>query len=373
MPVGTGTLFVKHAKNPNVLIRESKSRNVTETQESQVIQYIAHGGFQKYSGRLRDFSGSPSRIISAIHAGPGQLTFGHSQQQRADLTLVFRASVNNPAVIFVHNYHGQGPYGHYEGHLNECRLNGGTECVRKQDSDKMDAFRVRLASAWSAVNPFSLLFEYSTSHACDFFCGNKLDSLMIPGKQYVSLHELLHLDFPQPNDDIFIAQSVSSTRKILNIKDLENDILTGKETGFVTLKGGREKESRNACDQFGFCVQKIQPTSNMLSEFTLNQIKQHFNYTTIAEIDCFLAKLPARTLNTCTFIEEETVSTSYLQWLMKERGFSHFAITHFIAYKFSNYTREFLAPLLQQRHDFKKLGNATASAAVKLSMNSNYG
>ena len=370
MPVGTGTLFVKHAKNPNVLIRESKSKNVTETQESQVIQYIAHGGFQKYSNRLMS---SPSRIISAIHAGPGQLTFGHSQQQRADVTLVFKAIDDKPAIIFVHNYHGQGPYGHYEGHLLECRLNNGTDCTRKIESDKMDAFRLRLAIAWSAVNPLHLLFEYSTSYACEFFCGNKLDSLRMPGKQYLSLHELLHIDFPQPNDEIFIAQSVSATRKILNIKQLENDIFTGKETGFVTLKGGREQESSNACDQCGFCVQKINPTSHMMSEFTINQIKQHFNYTTMAEVDSFLAKLPARTLNTCTFIEEETMSTTYLQWLMKERGFSHFSITHFIAYKFSNYTREFLAPLLQQRHDFKKSGNVTAAAAVKLSMNSNYG
>ena len=377
MPVGTGTLFVQHAKNPQVLVRESRAHNVTETQESKVIQYVAHGGYKKYSERLNNSqSESPVRILSAIHAGPGQITFGSSRVQKADLTLVFKATETQPAFLFVHNYHGKGPYGHYDGHLDTCRLNDQTEetsCKRKPESDKLDIFRYKLALGWSMVNSSRLIVEYSISHACDFFCGNKLDSLLILEKQYISLHELLHLDFPQPNDVIFIPQSSSSTRKILNKKQLENDIISGKETGFVTIKGGCEKKSGNACDFFGFCVQKITPNSKMLSDFTINQIKHLYNLNSIAEVDIFLAKLPERTLNTCTFLGEETVSTTYLKWLIEERGFSQFSITHFIAYKFSNYSREFLDPLLQKRHDFKKTGNVTASAAAKLAMNSNYG
>ena len=338
---------------------------------------MAYGGFKKYSERLKNSETEvPIRILSAIHAGPGQITFGSSRVQKADLTLVFRAKESNPAVLFIHNYHGKGPYGHYEGHLDNCRLNDQTEetsCKRKPQSDKLDIFRYKLALGWSMVNSSRLIVDYSISHACDFFCGNKINSLLIQRKQYISLHELLHTDFPQPNDTIFIPQSTSSTRKILNKKHLENDIISGKATGFVTLKGGCEKKSGNACDFFGFCVQKITPTSKMLSEFTINQIKLFFNLTTILEVENFLSKLPERTLNTCTFLGEETVSTTYLKWLIEERGFSNYFITHFIAYKFSNYSSEFLGPILQKRHDFKKLGNVTASAAAKLAMNSNYG
>ena len=104
MPVGTGTLFVQHAKNPQVLVRESRAHNVTETQESKVIQYMAHGGYKKYSERLNySQAESPVRILSAIHAGPGQITFGSSRVQKADLTLAFKATETHPAILFVHN------------------------------------------------------------------------------------------------------------------------------------------------------------------------------------------------------------------------------------------------------------------------------
>lgn len=376
MPVGTGTLFVQHSKNSNVLIRESRTSNVTETQEAQVIQYIANGGFQHYSKILSKHD-VPSQIISSLHAGPGQLCFGHTRQQRADLILIFKPTSLRPSVIFVHNYHGSGPYGHYDGHISSCRLYDGSDQSQfkpKEESEELDDFRYKLASVWSVVNSSNLIVEYSISYACSFFCGNPLDSLVIDNnKKYISIHELLHLDFPQPNDTIFIPQSSSSTRKIINIKQLENDILNGQATGFVTLKGGHEKMSENACDFFGFCVQKIKPTTRNLSEFTINQIKTYYNLKTSEEVDIFLSTLPSRTLNSTTFFEEETISTTYLKWLMEERGFSNFRISHFIAYKFSNYSREFLAPLLQQRHEYKQLGNMTAAASTKLSLNSNYG
>ena len=376
MPVGTGTLFVQHDKNPQLLIRESKCKNVTETQESQVIQYIANGGFRKYSKYVDDVQYiSPSKIISAIHAGPGQICFGFSHQQKADLTLTFKSVSNKPAILFIHNYHGKGPYGHYEGHCSTCRLHDKktNDFKVKIESEKMDLFRHKLAEAWSLINPNHLIVEYSTSHACEFYCGNYLDSLTIPDKKYLSLYELLHLDFPQPNDDIYLPQCVSNTRKILNKSQLKNDILNNKQTGFVTIKGGNEKTSNNICDIFGFCVQKVKPTRNMLSPFTIEQIKQYFHFTSNKEIDHFLENLPERTLNACTFINEETMSTTYLKWLMKERGFDNFTITHFIAYKFSNYTREFLGSILQQRHEFKLLGLNTEAQVAKLIMNSHYG
>ena len=374
--MGTGTLFVQHPKNPTLLIRESKALNVTETQESQVIQYIANGGYKNYSQLLSNFSDEPTRIISAIHAGPGQVTFGYSRQQRADLILVFSATDDHPAIIFVHNYHGAGPYGHYSGHLRSCRLYDGTdktECKIISETEEMDSFRHHLATIFTKVDESKLIVEYSTSYACEFFCGNSISSLKFLDKKYISLQEVFYSDFRQPNDVIFIPESVKSTRKILNIRTLENDIISGKATGFVTLKGGREKETKNALDFFGFCVQKVAPTSDMLSAFTVEQIKQYYNLTTIEEIDKFLKKLPSRTLNATTFLSEETISTTYLQWLIKERGFSNFIITHFIAYKFSNYSREFLDPLLQKRHEFKKAGNNTAAACLKVSVNSNYG
>lgn len=376
MPVGTGTLFVQHSKNSNLLVRESKACNATETQESQVIQYIAHGGYKHYSKYLSTFEDEPTYIISSIHSGPGQVTFGYTRQQKADLILIFSSTKNHPAVIFVHNYHGRGPYGHYDGHLSNCRLNNcsiDSKCIIEEETEKMDNFKKLLASKLSTINYNKLVIEYSTSYACQFFCGNPLSSLKLTGKTYISLHELLNLDFPNPTDKIFIPRYFQNTRKILNIGSLISDICTGKQTGFVTLKGGNEKNTHNALDYFGFCIQKIAPTTEMLSEFTINQIKDYYKLKSIDEVNKFLLSLPERTLNAKTFFTEETISTTYLQWLIKERGFSNFTITHFIAYKFSNYSREFLDPLLQKRHEFKQQGNDTAASCLKVSVNSNYG
>ena len=86
-----------------------------------------------------------------------------------------------------------------------------------------------------------------------------------------------------------------------------------------------------------------------------------------------MAKQPARTINSNTFHSEETVSTSYLSWLMNERNFDNFEITHFLRYKFVNYWNSYLLPLLQKKHEQKKRGDTLAATLNKLIQNSHYG
>jgi uncharacterized protein (DUF3820 family) len=87
----------------------------------------------------------------------------------------------------------------------------------------------------------------------------------------------------------------------------------------------------------------------------------------------YLEKQPARTLNSTSFHSEETVSTAYLRWLMKKRGFVDFEVTHFLWYKFNDHPRQFIEPLLQLRHRLKQEGNLAAAEALKLIVNSDYG
>ena len=73
------------------------------------------------------------------------------------------------------------------------------------------------------------------------------------------------------------------------------------------------------------------------------------------ELKKYLLTQPSRTLNSTTFHSEETVSTSYLSWLMKERNFDNFEISQALLYKFANYWNAYLMPLLEARHQHKKM------------------
>lgn len=150
MPVGTGTLYVvdceteeEEANCPpsgtkkqrlNVereggergdpsegfLRMEKSGLNVTQREESLVVQYLTLGGYKHWLNleqqqQLAAVQG-PNLACSGVHSGPGQLSFGWNRRQRADLTPMFEgcASQDKPALVFVHNYHEHGV--HYRGH-----------------------------------------------------------------------------------------------------------------------------------------------------------------------------------------------------------------------------------------------------------------
>lgn len=120
MPIGTGTLFVvrpdqknsfapqdeeilskklykgelKQLKRLNrsegVLKAERAGLNITQRQESLVVQYLTLGGHRHWTApENRTGCMIPRMACSGVHAGPGQLSFGHDRRHRADLTLFF--------------------------------------------------------------------------------------------------------------------------------------------------------------------------------------------------------------------------------------------------------------------------------------------
>ena len=97
--------------------------------------------------------------------------------------------------------------------------------------------------------------------------------------------------------------------------------MSGAETGFVTLAGGRERKSGEAGDHFGFCVQSFAcQKAEDISQFTRRQIVEDHGWSeeeAAGALEKFMRLQPARTLNSDTFHAEETVSTSYLAWLMR--------------------------------------------------------
>ena len=119
-------------------------------------------------------------------------------------------------------------------------------------------------------------------------------------------------------------------------------------------------------------MQSYAPDADEVSEYTRSQAAE---LTGLGgeELDAWLRGQPERTLNSGSFHSEETLSTSYLRWLVKTRGFSGFEITHFLAYRFDDHAREFVEPLLRKRHEVKRAGSVPHAEALKLVANSDYG
>ena len=375
IPYGTGSLYVQ-SPDPGSLRREARSLNVTEREEATVVQYLSLGGHSKFTGL--DSGRRPDRILSSIHAGPGQAVFGYTNVQRADLTLSFRRRPEeDPETtprtrLHFHNYHGD--HWHYVGHREGCKStkNMYLSFDLNEETETMDSFQRAYAEAMTAVRPSQVTFSYHVSYTCDWFHDTPLPSLNegVEGPTYRNVTELLAAERgqefyePPPRQQQFLKKSV-----------LVRDIVAGKIQGFVTLRGGRESKKKNstpAQKHFGCCVQNYAPSSREISDYTKSQIAEYYGLDEEG-VEAFLAKQPSRTLNSTTFHAEETISTAYLCWLIKHRGFVDFEITHFLWYKFGSQPREFIESLLQLRHRLKKEGNVAAAEAVKLIVNSDYG
>ena len=408
MPVATGQLYVTDPKNKSQLRPESKCQNATETEEALVVQYLALGGHRDFS--KLDVGRKPDRVASGIHAGPGQIVFGSGPTQRCDLMLAFfpdarKGDVDNGGSgsdvvrgvkLYFHNFHGI--EWHYHGHKETCPKKAvyPTPIHRhKFKSAMLDRFRFSLASAFSKVSPKKVTFHYSFSTSCDYICaGRSIKSLQPRSTEvwYESLKELLLTDFPEGSvSDLPLW--IPRKTLYLNKKVLTTKIADNKITGFVTLKGGRENpdfifDRRSAAKNFGFCVQNYAPSPDEISPYTKRQIAEYFGWCSVSggggggddsieydleRVDNYIRNQPPRTLNSKTFHSEETVSTTYLRWLMLERGFVDFEITHFIEYSFSDFSKTFLEPVLQRRHEYKKSGNLVAAECLKLIGNGSFG
>jgi hypothetical protein len=385
IPFGTGSLYVQDAKNSRFLVKENRCLNSTEREEARVTQYLVLGGHSRYTGLPS--TRRPNAVMSNIHAGPGQIVFGYSNKQYCDLTMAFyrdEESDKDPDTpasrLFFHNYHGY-PW-HYKGHSPGCpsTKDAYLSFQLTPETELMDDFRRRYALAMSRIRPQQVTFHYDASLSCDWFHDRPLPSLdatraAAGGKFYYNISELLAEERASE-----FYEPPSPTQKFIDKTQLVEDIAAGKIDGFVTIRGGREVDNNDdnpALRNFGFCVQNYAPRPDQVSDYTKAQIAEFYGLDDDNDdgegVKKYLEKQPARTLNSTSFHSEETVSTAYLRWLMKKRGFVDFEVTHFLWYKFNDHPRQFIEPLLQLRHRLKQEGNLAAAEALKLIVNSDYG
>ena len=368
----------------NILTREKRIRNLLDREEGDAVQYLALGGY-KYYIFLNDENNDeePARIISGLHAGPGQLTFGWSHQQRADLALFFLGQSDKPNRLYFHNHHGS--FWHYKGHAPDCSLvltsKTSDNFIGNIFSQRADEFRVGLAACLSAVAPEKVVFRYSITTSCHLFHGTDAQPCVpglknAPGSSEPMLFSTATAALVATSSESYLSSKMFA-RDSLTESEIRQGVYDGSLTGFVTLTGGRESKQTKLEDpagsRFGFCVQNYAPSPAQISDYTKAQIKEMNHLRCDSDVDKFILAQPPRTLTSATFHSEETVSTSYLRWLMHARGFDKFKITHLMLYKFCDYPKDFLEPVLQTRHESKKAGNSVAAECLKLVGNGSFG
>ena len=382
------------------LVKERRARNATETEESFVVQYLAAGGWRHLplvvdtwpeSERLES---RPSRAASSLHAGAGQQVLGWGPQQRCDLLLAFEGSPQGggggggrPARLLYVNHHGSCWHysGHYAGCVHNSRKNA-SSAREKPLSARMDGFRRGLCEALTAVAPQRCRFDYAVTTSCSHVHGEKTGPSLPcafagASTKHRNARDCLLAARKSGGPDAR-AVWLPPLEESLEVDQLVRDIYEGTKTGFVTVRGGRERRDARERDpagsRFGFCVQNHQARWQDLSERTREEIALHHGWDLASgpgrkKLRDYLAKQPPRTLNAVTFLGHETLSTTYLRWLMEERGFTGFRVTHFLAYEFRDWGADYLLPVLQRRHEEKMAGRAGAAECLKLLGNGSYG
>ena len=380
------------------LVPERRIKNITEREEGVVVQYLTLGGYRHYmcSSRYQSLvddddgddgskpahcCGEPdklnlTRAASALHAGAGQQTFGWDKSQRADLLLVF--SDGQTSVLHYHNHHEFGV--HYTGHVPDCwRAETKGSFKEKTLSRRCDSFREGLARALTAVRPNKATFVYTRTTTCELLHGSDL-SREVPSTLRncpTTFGTALEACLIERAEEFLYLPPAERDRSLDVRREVLPAIAAGGLTGFVTIKGGEEsisvRERCPAAGMFGFCVQKYSPSGRQVSAFTRRQISDYHGFESADDVEEFVKRQLTRTVNSGTFHTWETVTTSYLRWLMNARGFSGFRVKHLAVYNFSDDPKHFLEPILQRRHDAKRQGNVVAAECLKLIGNGSFG
>ena len=389
---------------------ERTFKSIFEREEGVAVQYLALGGFRHFccgkthadddddddDSRPPCSKGSrPFVVASGAHAGAGQQPFGWSCRQRADLMLAFRDRDDPaaPVSLHFHNHHEAGV--HYRGHQVDCPRRSGASSdhtFRSEVlSDRLDSYRRGLAECFTRASGGRVRFFYSVTTTCDLSHGTdrcrRVPSTLSTASGAVRKQKSARnwhataweaCMIERPRDDAFVHWDRDRLPSIRLDDHFLAEVAAGRLTGFVTLKGGRETKVDasapfDAAGRFGFCVQRFAPRADQLSDVTLQQVEQVEKFAGRQEAEDFADRQEPRTLTSGTFHSWETVSTSYLRWLMAARGFKGFRVRHLLLYQFSDYPKHFLEPLLQRRHDAKRAGNNVAAECLKLLGNGSYG
>ena len=194
------------------------------------------------------------------------------------------------------------------------------------------------------------------------------------GKQYKSLEELLENEHPE---DSVLGYRFQSIR----YEQMVPKILSKELTGFVVFKGGEESKKDKVSRLFSFIPQRCKVKPEEVGQVTKDQIKSLYGEERAdKEMRKHLEKFFTLTKSYADSSGGVTaMSTSLFRWLIKHRGLKNFRIVHFLAYRYRNYLKDWLEPMLLQRQKLKVQikegvpGTKVTSEILKLISNAFYG
>ena len=362
--------------------KEDKRSNCLESMEALFSQLMSYDTYSQ-----------STHVFSGYHAGPGRQVFGRDRRCYVDVTLVIPAesSSGRPELLFG-QFHGS--YFHqWTRHEPDCpraedaddgwedhpQDPDAREDVRTLQTRRNDDFCARYAEAMSAVG--KLLVSYRTWSECQLFHRDSVVS-RVDGKRYKNVRTLLKkVHHAQAVLGIWPRKlTLESILKKLLMSDEEKKARRSDFSGFVVLHNGSEQAKDNAAFQsVGFCLQRVNPKVEELGSFTHHQqameLEHHGGsrqgFVTLED----RCKSSKQTMTKSGFHSEgETLSASYLRFLVRDRKLEGYTISHFVFVRERDFLTPFIDGLLQKRHEIKRSGGGSLeSDSVKLLLNSNFG
>jgi hypothetical protein len=338
-------------------------------------------------------------VFSGYHSGGGQLTFGPDRRRRADVALAIGDGSGRRTLEF-HNYHGGAFHlpSSYGGHLRDCprarqagaggfraqgmsrsvaeslaRLSAargdGEMCPAEEEESPSlerdaDALKEAYARALTRVAPDRLAVAYAATFECDFLHRERVE---IPGIRHVASRQTpaggpAQLMWPEEGQDLGEGEerlppwNWPPPKTSVSEAELVRSVVAGERTyeGFVVIAGGRETARDLPEGTFGFCHQRCR--APVVGEFTAFQGREMED---LDDASMKRSRDNEYTMTRRSFHDGgETISTPYLQFLVRERGLVDFRILHFVHYPLRLYIRPFVTSFLQRRWDISRRNKA---------------
>jgi hypothetical protein len=315
-------------------------------------------------------------ILTAFHAGRGQAVFGGSTHLKVDA--IVSKDEDGVRKIVIANFDSVLYHGGF--HDRDCRFFDETQKVVYGDgflegggggggNESQKDYAQSLTRAAEEAD-LHVVFEYETHSECVYFHGKSLTARS--GKSYPSLRKLLLAEHP---DEVVVGSG--STSGMSQESLLKKIRCLGPESdyfGFAVVLGGRETREENFPPElFGFCHQRRPVNAAEIGEYTEQRVLKKCGGDE-EEASLFLeqkAQIP-QTMTARSFHGRgETLSLSYLKFLIEQRDFKDFVVAHFVMYRRKRFLLPFLEKNLQGRHELQKVeGSLLERNTKKLILNS---
>ncbi len=381
LPQGAATLFSRRmidargrpTDKPDLLWRagpaEDSKPNIMDSEECLWTQFLS-----------LEVHPRADYVLTGYHSGRGQASFGGSRYYKVDA--VVSEDVGGKRRIVVANfdsvvYHRSGIHDRSCRLFHDAQVWGDGPAVafgRNSDGDgntevRQKAYADCLTRAAAAAG-YNLSVEYEIHSECTYFHAESVTAKS--GRSYSSLRELL---LAEHREEAVVGMG---SRKVFSQDSLVEMVRNLKPDddffGFVVILGGRESKTENFPEEiFGFCHQRRCVSPEEIGQFTEDRVLRMCDGNE-EEAAIFLEKKAQQpqTMTTRSFHGGgETISLSYLQFLINERGLTDFVIAHLVVYRRKDFLLPFLERTLQSRHDLQKVpGSELARNTKKLILNS---